>query len=332
MWSDILPTRAQHPDRISIDADDARSLGSPACYLSAVAAIKNEAPYLDEWLGFCVLEGIDHVLLYDNASTDHTREVLRPWIAAGYVELVDWPLHWKSGAQTKAFVDALGRLRGRTRWAAFIDVDEYLFSPTGEQLPAVLQRYEGHAGVIVNWQCYGSSGHKTRPPGLTIESYTRRARTNWARNRRVKTIVDPLLAVRPRSAHLFDVEDGTSLVTEDETPVRVVRTANGRRMLRHVAARLPYLPFDPYSKTEPSIRQVSVSGLRINHYVTRSEEEMPLKYKDRNTMTERDRRSHARYHDRNEVEDPVLASRGDAVREIIASVRGGIPPLRRSDG
>ena len=290
-------------------------------YLTAVCAFKNEAPYLDEWLAFCAAEGVDHVLLYDNASTDGARKVLRPWIDAGFVELVDWPLHWKSGSQIKAFSDALGRLRGRTRWAAFIDVDEFLFSPTGKPLPDILKEYEGHAGVIVNWQCYGSSGHKTRPPGLTIESYTRRARTGWPRNQRVKTIVDPVLAIAPRSAHLFKVQPGRALVTEDFKPVRVVRTAHWPRLLRHLAARIPYLPFDPYSKTNPSVRQVSVSTLRINHYVTRSEEEMPLKYKDRNTMRERDRRSHARYHDRNEVEDPILVPKAARVRQLIGKIR-----------
>jgi hypothetical protein len=97
------------------------------------------------------------------------------------------------------------------------------------------------------------------------------------------------------------------------------------RRLRHLAALLPYLPFDPYSRTEPSIRQVSVSRLRINHYVTRSEEEMPLKYKDRDSLRAPDRRSHARYHDRNEVEDPVLVSRAAHVRDVIAMVRGLVP-------
>jgi hypothetical protein len=302
---------------------------SPAWYLSAMAVIKDEAPYLDEWLAFCLLEGVEHVLLYDNNSTDDSREVLRPWVEAGFVELFDWPLHWKSGSQTKAYLDALRRLRGRTRWAAFIDPDEYLFSPTGKPLPAVLKRYERHAGVIVNWQCYGTSSHKIRPAGLTIESYTRRARTGWARNRRVKTIVDPMLAVAPEGSHLFKVQPGHALVTEDFKPVRVVRSANGRRRLRHLAALLPYLPFDPYSKISPSPRQVSVSELRINHYVTRSEEELSFKYKDRDTMRTRDRRSHGRYHDRNEVEDPVLVAKAQRVRDIIATVCGANPAAAR---
>lgn len=193
----------------------------------------------------------------------------------------------------------------------------------------MLREYEDYAGVIVNWQCYGSSGHKSRPPGLTIESYTRRAPTNWTRNRHVKTIVDPELAIEPRSAHLFKVEPGHTLVTEDFKPISIRRSANGRRRLRHLAALLPGLPFDPYAKTEPSIRQVSVSKLRINHYVTRSEAEMPAKYKDRNSLRERDRRSHARYHDRNEVEDAVLASKAGRVREIIARVRSGASPFAR---
>lgn len=296
-------------------------------YLSAMAAIQNEAPYLDEWLAFCVLEGIEHVLLYDNCSTDNSREVLQPWIDAGIVELIDWPLHWKSESQSKAFLDALSRLRGLTKWAAFIDPDEYLFSPTGKTVAQVLRKYEDHAGVVVNWQCYGTSGHKTRPPGLTIENFTRRARTNWARNYRVKTIVDPSLAIEPQSAHLFKVLPGHALVTEDFMPVRVVRRANGRRRLRHIAAWLPYLPFDPYAKFQPEMGRVSVSQLRINHYVTRSAEELPLKYKDRNSMSEPDRRTHGRYHDRNEVEDAVLVSRAVRVSEVIAKVRAGSLPF-----
>lgn len=118
--------------------------------MTAVTVFKNEAPYLDEGLAFCMLEGVDHVLLYDNGSSDNSREVLRPWVDASFVDLCDWPLHWKRGAQTKAFEDALIKLRGRTRWAAFIDVDEYLFSPTGEKVADALRPYKDHAGVIVN--------------------------------------------------------------------------------------------------------------------------------------------------------------------------------------
>lgn len=300
-----------------------RPSGQYSCYLSVVCMFQNEAPYLEEWLAFCISEGVVRFLLYDNASTDESREVLRPWIDAGIVELIDWPVHFEKGAQLKAYADALQRTRGRTRWAAFIDVDEFLFSPSGRRVADVLKAYEHHAGIVVNWQCYGSSGHETRPAGLTIESYTRRARTNWARNRRVKTIIDPAMATEPRSVHLFAVRPGQSLVTEDFRPVRIVRSRRGRNILRHLVSRLPYVSFEPYALTESSSCRVSVETLRINHYVTRSNEEAALKYKDRSTMGVRDRRSYTRYHDRNEVEDPILSSRAKRVREIIARVHAG---------
>jgi hypothetical protein len=297
--------------------------GPPTWYLSVVAIFKNEALHLDEWLAFCVSEGVEHVLLYDHCSTDNSKAVLRPWIDAGIVELIEWPVAWKNEAQTKAYLHALGRLRGRTRWAAFIDIDEFLFSPTGETLPRVLKRYEGHAGVVVNWQCYGTSGHEKRPLGLTIESYTQRARTSWARNRRVKTIVDPFLAVTPEGPHLFSLQSGQNLVTEDFVPVRFVRTAKWRRRLRYLTAWLPYLPFDPYSIRVPATNRVSTSHLRINHYATRSKEDLKSKYKDRDAMLNWDRRSYSRYHDRNEVDDPILAPKASRVHGIISRVQGG---------
>jgi hypothetical protein len=87
------------------------------------------------------------------------------------------------------------------------------------------------------------------------------------------------------------------------------------------------VPFDPYAFNRSSEEQVSASELRINHYVTRSEDDLPLKFKDRHTMSEKDRRSYARYHDRNEVEDAILASKAESVREIIARVHAGKPPF-----
>ena len=301
----------------------ASRLASTRWYLSAVAIFQNEAAHLEEWLAFSLLQGVEHFLLYDHSSTDGPLAVLQPWIDAGIVELIDWPLDWKAGAQAKAYADALERLRGRSRWSAFIDIDEYLYSPTGLAVPSLLADYEGYAGVVVNWQCYGSSGHRQRPGGLTIEKYTRRARVDWPRNRRVKTIVDPVLAKEPCGPHLFTVQPGHALVTEDFRPIKITRAPPWRRKLRHLAAAMPYLPFDPYALREPSVGRVSVERLRINHYATRSAEDVLLKYKDRRTMTARDRRSHARYHDRNEVEDAVLAAKADAVRGIIAAVRSG---------
>ena len=146
-------------------------------------------------------------------------------------------------------------------------------------------------------------------------------KSGWANNRCVKSIVDPALTIAPQGRHLFTVQPGEALVTEDRTPMRMVQAAKWRCRLRHLAALLPNLLFDPYSKTEPAGARVSVNTLRISHYVTRSKADLRLKYKDRTTMLDRDRSSHFRYHDRNEAEDPILTSKAARVRKIIACVR-----------
>jgi hypothetical protein len=46
----------------------------------------------------------------------------------------------EQGGQGWAYSDALERSRGRTRWLAFIDLDEFLFSPGPTPLPAAARQ------------------------------------------------------------------------------------------------------------------------------------------------------------------------------------------------
>lgn len=54
-------------------------------YLSLCAIVKNEAPYLPEWIEFYKLVGVEKFYIYDNESSDNTKEVLKPYIDAGDV-------------------------------------------------------------------------------------------------------------------------------------------------------------------------------------------------------------------------------------------------------
>jgi hypothetical protein len=115
-------------------------------------------------------------------------------------------------------------------------------------------------------------------------------------------------------------------------PVTFEPTTKWRRKLRYIAAWFPYLPLDPYARTVLSTKAVSIRDLRINHYVTRSREDLSLKYKDRNMVQAVDRKVYSRYHDRNEVADAILVPHAGAVREIIATVRAGWTASRAVNG
>jgi hypothetical protein len=222
--------------------------------LSICAIYRDEAPYLREWVEFHRLVGVERFYLYNNRSRDHHARALAPRIEDGTVVVKDWPLY---PGQKAAYDHCLQEHGGGSRWIAFIDIDEFLFSPTGRSVSDVLADYQQWPGIGVNRLRFGTSGHKTRPHGLVLESYVRRAPlTRYL----VKSIVDPRRATRCRTAHLFDYADGVAV---DE---------NGQPLVHAVDAPAD-LPPENAAFTDP----VTASILRINHYATRSEEEFRRK-------------------------------------------------------
>lgn len=165
---------------------------APKHYLSVCSIYLDEASYLREWIELHRLVGVERFYLYDNASTDEHREVLGPYLREGSVIVHEWP---GEAAQQGAYADCLARHRDEARWIAFIDADEFLFSPTGRPVAELLSSYEHEVGVAVNCALFGPGGHRTRPPGLVTESYLRPLESHRARL--VKTILDPRAAQRP---------------------------------------------------------------------------------------------------------------------------------------
>ena len=287
-------------------------------HLSICAIFKDEAPYLPEWIEFHRLVGVERFFLYDNGSSDGGREVIEPWVRASVVSVADCSIPLGEGGQNWAYADALRRARGRTRWLAFIDLDEFLFSPGPAALPDVLREFEAHPGVVINWQVYGSSGLTARPNGLVIESFVKRAKVQWVRNRRVKSIVNPERAVRPIGPHFFAYANGALAVTEDHEPVRVIERRVWARRMRRGLARLPLIETDPYAMRHSSVERVSVGRLRLNHYAVRSRQEFEQKTARHGSSRLAPR--YFAYHDRNEVHDPTLVPYASRVRAQLAAV------------
>jgi hypothetical protein len=214
---------------------------------------RNEAEYLAEWIEFHLLVGAERFFLYDNRSEDDHRDVLAPYIDEGIAEVRDWPEQFP-GSYHKAFEHCIERHRRDCRWIAFLDIDEFLFSPTGQPLPDVLAGYEDAPGVAVSVVAFGNSGHPTRPPGLVLENYVHRGpdglrhREGWS----FKSIVDPARAEScAHGGHYFVYRDGFA-VDENHEPV----TTRGHR-----------------ANTE-----MSMSRLRVNHYWSKSDEELLRKF------------------------------------------------------
>jgi len=210
-------------------------------HLAICAIFKDEARYLGEWIEFHQAQGVQRFYLYENNSTDEWEAALEPY--ARVVEVHHWP---HQPGQLSAYSDCLRQHRWDTRWIAFLDLDEFLYSPTGSTLPEVLRGFPRVPGVVANWRIYGTNGHDTAPEGSVVESYPVPEPEGHPWNRNVKAIVFPAMTtsqvIIPHNFLQYGVAVG-----EDGRP------CSG--------------PF----------RDPSWDLLRINHYATRSRAEQDAK-------------------------------------------------------
>ncbi|MCZ6812724.1 MAG: glycosyltransferase family 92 protein [Alphaproteobacteria bacterium] len=283
-------------------------------YLSVCAIFRNEAYYLREWIEFHRIVGVDHFFLYNNFSDDSFVEVLRGF-DSNVVSPLNCPVSMGTGGLVAAYQNCLENFGASSRWIAFIDLDEFLFAPGQPDLREALAAYEAFPGVVVNWQIYGSSHHQRRPQGLVTENFTMRAETQWIRNARSKSMVDPSRTLNTTSAHDFIYRDGALAVTENFEPVRLIEPADSAARAEATMVRGSGdldLDKDPYAVKQFSVTSVSVNKLRINHYAVKSRDEFEDKVKRfAEPMKGAGRYHHIDkiyfpYHDRNEVHDPIL--------------------------
>jgi hypothetical protein len=138
---------------------------------------QDEARWLAEWLEYHLLTGVQHFYLYNNLSRDNYQDVLRPYVAHGVVELIEWPYvggNTYDAAQCDAYCDALSRARHTVKWLALIDVDEFLVPVRDTDLISVLMPLESDStigGVCAAWVCFGTSYvHRIPQDRLMIET------------------------------------------------------------------------------------------------------------------------------------------------------------------
>lgn len=248
-------------------------LTRPEHYLAVCAIAKDEGPYFKEWIEWHLSQGVDHFYIYDNESSDGTREILQPYIDSGVVEYKYWPGHRR---QLAAYDDCLDHYRLASRWIAFIDLDEFIVPIKDASIPAFLKRFEAFAAVEINWLVYGSGGHKTKSPGTMMERFRFHSLPGHRLNRHVKSIVNPREVFTMIGCHEAAKISGS------------IADSHGQPVTKNFREREPQQDI-----------------IRINHYAVRSYEEFLEKQaRGRASGTQKTVRSeYFEQYDLNDIED-----------------------------
>jgi Glycosyltransferase family 92 len=168
-------------------------------FLTIATMLKNQRPWLREWLEFYLMMGTEHFILYDNGSEDLPLEILQPYIDRGFVTYIpwppasvppppklrtrleewqyqwfkdaletclgyEWPIHRHAPCQLAAFADAVRRSKdGVSRWLGILDIDEYIFPlPSSEfrTLSNLLRfKHRDYDQVRIFGATFGTGGH-----------------------------------------------------------------------------------------------------------------------------------------------------------------------------
>lgn len=209
------------------------------------AVFQNEEFFLKEWLDYHIKIGVDYFYLYDNGSNDSSRMIVEPYVESGYVCVMDWTVETHSQGdylnklQLPIYNHALRIVKENAKWAAFIDIDEFIVPVKHKNLKEMLSEFSNCAAIVVNWQVYGTSGYHSLPSGsLLTECLIRKGKSDLEVNQLVKMIVQPQFVISIEDPHFFIVDERACVVNGEGKPL---------------ASQSRYQP-------------ISIDTVRINHY------------------------------------------------------------------
>lgn len=153
------------------------------------AILKDETPYLIEWIEHHLKIGVEYFVLYDNNSAIPAKQTLDTYIKRGIVEVLDCKI--TNAPQLKTYMHCLYQMHDHTDWIAYIDIDEFIVLKKHGDMHSFLENYKNVAGVCLNWMIYTANNHILKPEGTVMQNYTESVSNYFPPNRHVKSIVQP---------------------------------------------------------------------------------------------------------------------------------------------
>lgn len=126
-------------------------------------AVKNEGPFLIEWIAYHRSIGFDQIIIASNDSTDGTTELLNQLDFEGLVtHLYHRPRFPVRNAQRSA-LRALNKscLLNNGDWLIWLDADEFLNIKIGKgNVDDLVDAIGNNLGMTIPWRIFGDSGNK----------------------------------------------------------------------------------------------------------------------------------------------------------------------------
>jgi len=197
-----------------------------------------------EWIAHHLLLGFDKIHIFDHKSVTPITHLLKTNFDNRVTVIpVNGEGNIKLDLMTQAVTIAQ---KNNVSWMIYLDADEFLLLNNFNNVKELLNKFNFADALGINWLMFGTSYHKSQPPGLLTENFIRSEKTI---HQHIKSFVRPdkvlLPAVNP---HFFNMR-------------------NPNRVFAATGNKLAISPFNPVPKL--FTRVVAY----IAHYYTQSEDE-----------------------------------------------------------
>lgn len=139
-----------------------------------VAIARDELSFVDEWVCYHRLIGVDHIYLYDD---EEGSPLCTHFHNSDFVTVIPWFYERNQGLsmrnQVQAYWDSL-KFAIAFDWVAFLDIDEFLVFREVDNVKIFLRGFPEAGSVSLNWHVFGHNGHFDDPDGLVTNELTRR--------------------------------------------------------------------------------------------------------------------------------------------------------------
>ncbi|MFT6674701.1 MAG: hypothetical protein ACJAVM_000884 [Sulfitobacter sp.] len=231
-----------------------------------VGCMKNEAPYIVEWIAYHRAIGVDTFLIYTNDCSDGTNEVLGRLHDMGVIQHRNND-KWKGNSpQQYALNQALKEpVIQNANWIIHIDVDEFMNVRTGNgTLEDLFAAVPDATNIAMTWRLFGHNGVTTLNDAFVIDQfdacapkYCPKPHTVWG----FKTMFRNIGAYGKLSCHRPN-----KLHEDFENHVKWVN-GSGQDMTRDAA----------HNGWRSSKKNIGYDLLQLNHYALRSAESFLIK-------------------------------------------------------
>lgn len=129
-----------------------------------IATMRDEAPFILEWLAYHKAIGFDRVLVFSNDCTDGTDKILAALDNAGEITHIPYsPSPQQRIAEQVSDYILRNKLLQRNDWAMWLDADEFLNIHLGEgsvsELVHMIEQ-NGARGMCISWRVFGDGGQQ----------------------------------------------------------------------------------------------------------------------------------------------------------------------------